>query len=330
FPRERVRTSTLQPRFPLSAFRFPLNHHIHLSRFPSAVEQWNFNEYDVVISTSSAFTHNIITNGKPKHLSYINAPARYLWDRTFDVQKHARHGLFGPLKQRYLQKTFHKLRAWDAECAGRADKLIAASNDVQRRIELYWRRESDVIYPPIDDFWLKKVESGKRKAERYFLIVSTLVPYKQIDIAIDACNKINAPLKIVGEGPDRKRLEQRTNHASQITFLGYQEQESLKELYTNASALLFPGIEDFGIAPLEAMACGTPVISFRAGGPLETIVEGKTGLFFDEQTPQSLADVLQIFNASAFDAELCKAQAQQFSREKFEIQMKQAVSNLML
>lgn len=106
FPRERVRTSTLQPRFPLSAFRFPLNHHIHLSRFPSAVEQWNFNEYDVVISTSSAFTHNIITNGKPKHLSYINAPARYLWDRTFDVQKHARHGLFGPLKQRYLQKHF--------------------------------------------------------------------------------------------------------------------------------------------------------------------------------------------------------------------------------
>jgi hypothetical protein len=151
FPKERIRTSALQPHFPFSTFHFPFNHHLYLSQFPAAVESWDFSEFDVVLSSSSAFVHGIITNSAPKHLCYVQSPARYLWDRSQDVLQRAGSGLLGPLKHRYLSKKFHDLRTWDTEAADRPDTLIAASNEVQRRIELYWRRESDVIYPPIDD-----------------------------------------------------------------------------------------------------------------------------------------------------------------------------------
>ena len=321
FPQERVIEGRKKS---VVSGQWSVNHHHYLRKFPSMVESWDFSEYDLVISTSSAFAHGIITNGAPKHLSYIHAPARYLWDRTFDVQERASRGLLGPLKKAYLQRTFHKLRTWDAEASGRADKLLAASKDVQRRIELYWRKPSDIVYPPIDDFWLKKAESRKQKAEQYFLIVSTLVPYKRIDRAIEACTKLNLPLNIVGEGPDRKHLELMTNDQSLVTFLGYQSKETLKELYTNAQALIIPGEEDFCLTAIEAMACGTPVISYKAGGPLETIIEGETGTFFED----NLEDVLQNFNRSKYSQEACKARAQQFSREKFEKRIREAVATL--
>ncbi len=317
FPKERIRTPSSQvPKFP--------NHHLYLKHFPKMVESWDFSEFDVVISTSSAFVHGIITNGKPKHISCINAPARYLWDRTFDVQERAAKGALGRLKKKYLQRTFHKLRTWDAEASGRADKFLAASKDVQRRIELYWRKPSDVVYPPIDDYWLRQDERLKMKDERYFLIVSTLVPYKRIDRAIKACSKLNLPLKIVGDGPDRKRLERITNHESRITFLGYKSRDELRDLYANAQALIVPGEEDFCLTALEAMACGTPVVSLRAGGPLETIIEGETGTFFEDD----LEEVLQNFDRSKFDSEACRKRAKEFSKSRFEEGIRNAVSKL--
>ena len=320
FPKERVRTSTIKPRL-------GFNHHLYLKKMPRAVEAWDFSEFDLVISTSSAFAHGIITNGKPKHLTYINAPARYLWDRTHDVVERSSKGVLGPIKKYYLQKTFHRLRTWDAEAAARADKVLAASKDVQRGIELYWRRESDVVYPPIDDFWMSKTFGGaNRQHPDYFLIVSTLVPYKRIDIAIEACNALGLHLNVIGEGPDQKRLERMAGPT--IEFYGYCERDHLGDLYADAAALIFPGIEDFGIAPLEAMACGTPVISLRAGGPLETIVEGQTGEFFDEQSAESLIGVLEKFDATKFDPSECKKRAQEFSQERFESQIKEAVSRL--
>lgn len=326
FPKHRVHTPSIPTPYSLLPTPYKYNHHLYLRKFPSMVESWDFSDYDVVLSTSSAFVHNIITNGKPKHLSYINAPARYLWDRTFDVQERAGKGLLGPLKKKYLQRRFHKLREWDSENAGRADKLLAASEDVQRRVELYWRRDSDVVYPPIDDFWLQNAFGNvERETPNYFLIVSTLVQYKQIDIAINACNDLNLHLKIVGEGPDRARLE--CIAGPTIEFYGYRSNDELGDLYADAKALLFPGIEDFGLAPLEAMACGTPVISYRAGGPLETIFEGKTGVFFDEQTPECLADTLQSFDKNTFDPQVCKDRAAEFSRERFEDQIRKHVMN---
>lgn len=336
FPPSRVRTSTLQRRATVSK-----NHHFYLSRFPAAAEAWDFSGYDLVLSSSSAFAHGIITNGKPKHLCYVHSPARYLWDRTHDVLRYAGKGILGPLKRRYLERTFHHLRIWDSEAANRPDMLLAASKEVQRRIQLYWRRDSTVLYPPIDDSWLAKAGSDERvagsnapratryalPATRYFLIVSTLTPYKRIDLAIHACNQAKVKLIIAGDGPDRRRLEKIAG--STITFLGFQTEESLRSLYSNADATLFPGDEDFGLVPLESMACGTPVIAYRSGGALETVMEGTTGSFFEEPTPSSLAHALNQFRTEDFDPIILQKHVATFSRENFQSGIHAAIDHLM-
>lgn len=329
FPKLRVRTSKVQPKpWHLAFGTWPLNHHLYLRKFPSAVENWDFSEFDLVISSSSAFAHGIITNGKPKHISYIHAPARYLWDRTHDVLDRAGKGPLGWLKKWHLSRTFHKLRIWDSESSERADVLLAASKEVQRRIELYWRRESTVIYPPIEDVWLKNPKSDSLSPKSYFFVASTLVPYKRIEFAIAAANELKAPLKIAGDGPDRSRLEKMAG--STVEFLGYQSQKQLMDLYANAKATLFVGDEDFGLVPLESMACGTPVIGFKSGGALETVIEGTTGTFFDEPTSESLARVMQSFDASKFDAETCREQAQKFSRKEFEKNIQAVIHSVFL
>ncbi|TSC57635.1 MAG: glycosyl transferase group 1 [Candidatus Peregrinibacteria bacterium Greene0416_19] len=330
FPRNRVRTSVLQPWI-----RFTTNHHFFLRHFPAAVEAWDFSDFDLVISTSSAFAHGIITNGKPKHLCYVHSPARYLWDRTHDVLGQAGNGLLGPWKRSYLSRTFHKLRIWDSEAADRPDMLLAASKEVQRRIELYWRRESEVVYPPIDDVWFASRPTNgaspgsplRGETEKYFLIVSTLVGYKRIDLAIDACNHLKLPLKIAGEGPARAALESRAGPT--VKFLGYQSIESLRKLYAGAEATIFPGDEDFGLVPVESMACGTPVIAWRGGGALETVLEGKTGAFFGEAAAASLATVLGTLDPSSFDPESCRTQAERFSRASFAAGIRDGVARVM-
>lgn len=335
FPRERVITSNIQrwaSHIPNSQFlilnsQFRYNHHLYLPFFPRAVEAWDFSEFDLVISSSSAFVHGIITNGKPKHLCYVHSPARYLWDRTHDVLEHASHGILGPIRRAYLGHVFHKLRVWDAESADRPDKLLAASKTVQRRIELYWRRESTVLCPPIDDNWLSPIPNTQSLDPRsYFLVVSQLAPYKRIDLAIEACNHLRLPLKIIGSGPDRKRLEKLAGPT--VTFLGYIPEERLPELYQGALATIFPGEEDFGLVPLESMACGTPVIAFRGGGALETVQEKVTGEFFGEPTAASLAQTLQDFDRNRFQEEACHTNARKFSRDTFEQGIRKAVESL--
>ncbi|MDD5103283.1 MAG: glycosyltransferase [Candidatus Peribacteraceae bacterium] len=340
FPKERVRTSGLQNTwFPTPYALLPTpyryNHHLYLKRFPAAVEAWDFSEFDLVISSSSAFAHGIITNGKPKHVSYIHSPARYLWDRTHDVLARAGKGMLGPLRRKFLERTFHRLRVWDSEAADRPDALIAASKEVQRRIELYWRRSSEVIYPPVDDFWFEENPTPYAlrptpyalRPTPYALVVSTLVPYKRIDVAIEACNNLRLPLKIAGTGPDARRLKALAGPT--VEFLGYVSDEELKTLYTGATATLFPGEEDFGLVPVESMACGTPVVALRKGGSLETVLEGKTGAFFDALTPESLAGTLQQCRKKSFDHAACRSRAEEFSRRTFETQMQQAIQNVM-
>ncbi len=346
FPKQRVRTSNLQSATRLGGGRsrsrickllpvsLKYNHHLYLSRFPTAVEAWDFSEFDLVISSSSAFAHNIITNGKPKHLSFVNSPARYLWDRTHDVLDQAGKGLLGPLKRMYLERVFHKLRIWDCESAARADRIIVSSKEVQRRVELYWRRESTVVYPPIDDFWFQEQGMSKEHIREqmqhpdYFLVVSTLVPYKRIDLAIEACNRLGAHLKIVGEGPDRKRLEKLAGPT--IEFFGYRRGDELRDLYTGAKATIVPGDEDFNLVALESMACGTPVIAFGAGGPLETIAEGKTGEFFMDPTSKSLEKVIQKYDQKLYSIDACKARAAEFSRSAFEKNIHAQIDHLMM
>ena len=333
FPTEQIRPAKLPMLYALAPSPFRHNHHLYLRHFPKMVESWDFSGFDLVIGSSSAFAHGIITNGSPKHLCYVHSPARYLWDRTHDVRSKA-----NPLARAYLDRLTYRLRTWDSEAADRPDKLISASAEVQRRIELYWRREADIIHPPLDDFWLTEIANhqspitdkpstaSKANEANYYLIVSTLSRYKNIELAIEACNKTSKKLKIVGEGPDRSRLQKLAGPT--VEFLGYRSNEELKDLYSGASATLFVGDEDFGIVPLESMSCGTPVIGYRKGGALESIDEGETGEFFSEPTADAVADAMQRLEGSTYDAAACKKHAEQFSRERFESAIRSAIDSL--
>lgn len=319
FPASRVRTSRLQ-----KYANFSTNHHLHLNRFPGAAEAWDFSGFDLVISSSSAFAHGIITNGKPKHLCYVHSPARYLWDRTHDVLNQAGRGPLGFFRRRYLEKLFHNLRIWDSEAADRPDLLLAASKTVQRRIELYWRRESSVLYPPIDDFWFTNPQSAIRnsQSDAPYLIVSTLAPYKRIDLAIDACNQLGRTLIIAGEGPDLRRLKSLAG--STVTFSGYKEGDELRALYATARAVIFPGEEDFGLVPLESLACGTPVIAYGKGGALETL-DASAAEFFPEPTALSLIEAIRNFEKREWNPAALRARAQNFSTQTFRTGIEAAV-----
>jgi glycosyltransferase involved in cell wall biosynthesis len=314
FPRNRVRFSRLQKFAFLST-----NHHLYLRMFPKAIESWDFSGYDLVISFSSAFAHGIKTSKKTKHLCYVNSPARYLWDRTFDVQSR-----MNPVERCYADRTFHTLRQWDAEAAERGDKLLAASKEVQRRIELYWRRESDVLYPPVD---VNSFPLNEKNRKNYYVIASTLVPYKRIDIAIASCSRHGKHLKVIGDGPARKSLEKMAGKS--VEFLGYVSEDQLREELRNARAFILPGEEDFAIAPIEAMACGTPVIAYGKGGALETIQDGVTGVFFPESDSESLSDAIERFKGMRFDPHACRKRAQEFSQERFEERIRNAIDLLM-
>lgn len=330
FPKNRVRTSCLQGKakllshYPFSIFHSSFDHHLFLSRLPDAVEEWDFSEFDLVLSSSSAFVHGIITNSSPRHLCYVHSPARYLWDRTHDVLARAGTELLGPLKRTYLPRLFHRLRIWDSETADRPDALIAASKEVQRRIELYWRRDSEVIHPPIDDYWLQ--QCPWQATRNYYLIVSQLAPYKRLDLAIRACNDRKSRLIIAGEGPARRSLE--AIAGSTVRFVGYRTDHELRDLYAGAIATLFPGAEDFGLVPLESLACGTPVIAFRRGGATETLTN-ETAEFFDTHDADSLADAMRRFEARQWRQEYCRMRAREFSKKRFIDAMHKSIAALM-
>lgn len=327
FPASRVISARLPTPYNLLPTPYRYNHHLLLSAFPEAAEQWDFSQFDLVLSFSSAFVHGIITNNEPRHFCYVHSPARYLWDRTHDVLEQAGKGPLGFAKRWHLERQFHKLRIWDAESAARPDALLAASKEVQRRIELYWRRESDVLYPPVDDFWLEhEFRPGAMEHSDYYLIVSSLVRYKRIDLAIEACEKAGKHLKIVGTGPDMNRLKKLAG--PQTEFYGYRENDELRDLYAGARATLFPGEEDFGLVPLESFACGTPVIAYRAGGALETMIEGETGEFFTEATHDSLLQAMQKHEQKTYSKEKLHARAKEFSQEKFERSLREIIETM--
>jgi glycosyltransferase involved in cell wall biosynthesis len=318
FPRERVRTSNVQRATVIST-----NHHLYLPFFPRAVEAWDFSEFDLVISSSTAFAHGIRTVPKTKHLCYVHSPARYLWDQTNDVLERAGRGFLGTMKRKYLQCAFHALRLWDSEVAFRPDRIIANSRAVQRRIELYWRRESEVIYPPVE---LSDIALSDRPRENFYVVASTLTPYKRIDLAVEACERLGRRLLIIGEGPAQGKLRKLAK--ARTEFLGYRPREELIALIARARAFLFPGEDDFGIAPIEAMAAGTPVIAYQGGGVTETIREGVTGEFFSEPTAESLIETMKKFESKSYSAETCREQADNFTRENFEKGVWEAVNAL--
>lgn len=283
----------------------------YLFLYPFAFSSFDLSEYDVILSSSSAFAKGVRKRPGQVHVCYCYTPMRFVW-RYDDYIKH--EPLPGWLK-RLLPVLMGPLKNWDLKTAGRVDHFIAISRLIAERISEIYHRESDIIYPPVDcDLFQPAERSGD-----YFLVLSRLNAYKRIDIVIEAFNRLALPLKIVGEGPDRQRLQQKS--LPNVEFLGRLSDLALKQMVGECRGLIFPGEEDFGIVPVEAMAAGRPVIAFRGGGALETIVEGESGLFFDEPTPESLVKAVEKFQRLTFDPRTVRAQALKFDRKIFKQRM---------
>src|SRR3989338_3476178 len=304
-----IRTSFLQ-RFPLATKKYQW----YISLMPTATEHYDLREFDVVISSTSAFAKGIITRPSAIHICYCHTPTRYLWT---DTQSYIRELRVPNFVKAMLPPVLSKLRMWDELAAHRVDHFVANSQTVSDRIKKYYRRDSEVIYPPVatNNFHISP------KPKTYFLTGGRLVAYKRFDMVVDACNKTGITLKIFGSGPVEKELRKRAK--SNIEFLGRVSEKEQRELYANAKAFIHPQEEDFGITPVEAMASGTPVIAYRKGGAVETVVEGLSGEFFDEQSWEELADHLIRFDASKYDAHKIKAHAEKFNEEKFVEKMRE-------
>lgn len=280
-----------------------------LPLYPLAFESFDFSSYDLVISSSSRFAHGIITGPNTLHVCYMNSPARFLWEGR------GYWGDRGDLGEGLTSPISSVMRMWDWAASQRVDCFIANSNYTAARIRKYYGRESTVIYPFVDGVFLESRAKSLESRGSFFLVVSRLVPWKRIDLAVSACTALNLPLKIVGVGPDLGRL--RKVAGISVEFLGRVSDNQLVDLYADAKALIFTQKEDFGMTAVEAMACGTPVVAYKAGGAMETVVPGKTGEFFGKQTIDSLAGVLGSFDRAKYSVENCRAQAEKFSKERF-------------
>lgn len=317
FPKEKIKTSFLQnyPSFIRKRHRF-LTH-----MMPRAIEEMDFSEYDVVISSSSAYSHAIITPVETNHICYCHSPMRYAWDWTNEYRK---ENSISGLKTILYAPLLKSLREWDRVSSDRANLYIANSQNVQGRLKKYYDQNSQIIYPPVDVNRFR----AKEGHSNYFLIVSTLTPYKKIDLAIQLFNKLGRQLVIIGDGPQRKYLE--SIAADNIDFLGFKDDDTVREYMQNCRALIFPGEEDFGITPVEAMACGKPVLAFGKGGCTETVISGKTGEFFFENTVESMEDGLArlLYNEKFYKPHTIRRHSMSFSTEEFERKMKHLIKKL--
>jgi len=280
----------------------------YLPLFPLAIELFDFQEYDMVISSSHCAAKGAIPGPDALHICYIHSPMRYAWNQYFSYFSSDRLGFMSRL---IIPGKIHKLRIWDESSTHRVDHFIANSRTVAQRVKKYYRRDADIMHPPVDtDFFVPG-----EKRQNYFLIVSALVPYKKIDMAIDAFNQKGLPLKIVGVGPDYRKLRKMAK--ANVQFLGSLPGVDLRQIYQEARALIMPGEEDFGINSLESQACGVPVIALGRGGATETVIPGDTGLLFDAPNVPGLAAALDKFQDFSFNKTTIRTNALKFSRSSF-------------
>lgn len=306
---ERYRSWDIRPSF---LNRLPLikrRHQPFLPLYPLAFESFDLRGYDVVLSLTSAFGHGVITPAETRHICYCLTPARFLWNYHAYIE---REGV-GRLTQWALRPFLKALRQWDRLAADRVDEFVAISRTVQARIRKTYRREARIIYPPVET----SLATGRAEPEDYYLIVSRLIPYKRIDLAVQAFNRLGLPLRIIGDGRDRAALQAMAR--PNIQFLGYVSDDGqVRQQMAHCRAFIFPGEEDFGIAPLEAMAAGRPVIAYAAGGALDTLDEGRTGVFFRQPTPEALMQAVRELEALSFDGEAIRRHAQTFGVARFQ------------
>lgn len=299
---------------------------------PQAIESFDLSEYDLIISSSHAVAKGVITSAEQTHISYVHSPTRYAWD--FMHQYLRESNLNKGIKGFIAQNLLHKFRIWDYRTANGVDVFIANSKYIGRRIWKVYRRESEVIYPPAD------IESFEYRDDKddFFLTASRMVPYKRIDLIASAFVEMpDKKLKIIGDGPEMYKVKEIAENAPNIEIMGYQETDVLRDHMQRAKAFVFAAEEDFGIIPVEAQACGTPVIAFGAGGALETVIgyeedpEHATGLFFGAQTTQSLIRSVQKFDeiSGSIKYKNCRINAEKFSPESFRSQLKAIVEREM-
>lgn len=286
----------------------------YLGFMPLAVEFFDLREYDLIISDTSSFAKGVISSPESLHICYCHTPTRYLWS---DTHQYINELKFNRFFKKLISMKLSSLRQWDYAAAARVDHFIANSKTVKRRIEKYYRRDSVVIYPPVetDTFYIEK----NRPEEKYFLIGCRLAPYKRVDIVIEAFKKLGSgyKLKVFGDGVDLKRLEKIADQAPNIEFLGRVSDEERARLYASAEAFINPQEEDFGITVVESMASGRPVIAYAKGGATETVIESETGVFFNEQSSEAIYQVVKNFKADSFNPERIKNWAENFSVDNF-------------
>jgi len=329
FKGKKIHTSFLQkfPRFLRRRYKWLLPF------FPVAPETFDLRDYDLILSSSGAWSKGIITRLNTIHIAYLHSTMRFVWDNNEEYLAQQKKSF---ILNFFIRKILNYIRIWDKVAADRPDYIISNSKYTQERVKKYYEKESVVIYPPAyaeassianaiadksagkpatQESGIRNYESGKRG--EYFLVVSRLSPYKKIDAVIEAFNKLKLPLKIVGEGEQKKYLEKIAG--SNVKILGWQSDENLRKIYAGARAFIFAGVDDFGIAPVEAMSWGLPVLAIRCGGVKETVIEGQTGEFFDEARPESIIDGVRKFeeNEEKYDKEFIKNRAMEFSKERF-------------
>lgn len=309
-----IHTSFMQ-RLPFIRSRYQW----YLPLMPAATESLDLSEFDVVLSSVSAFAKGVITREDALHICYCHTPTRYLWSDTHSyIQELAMPQVIKSL----LPILLSRLRVWDKQAADRVDFFIGNSETVRRRIKKYYGRDSELLAPPV----ATERFSISDQPKNYFLTGGRLVAYKRYDLVVEACNQTGLPLKIFGSGPIAKSLQKIAK--SNIEFLGAVSDEEQAKLYAGAKAFIHPQVEDFGITPVESMACGRPVIAYRAGGATETVIEGLSGEFFDEQSWEEIADQLIRFQESDYDPIRIRAHAQNFSTQVFKNQIRNLVEKL--
>jgi glycosyltransferase involved in cell wall biosynthesis len=311
--RHPIRTSLVQ-YLPQATTKYPR----YLPLFPFAIEQMSLDPYDLVISSSHCVAKSVVVPGRAVHVCYCHSPMRYAWDQ-FDAY-------FGPERvghaaSRWLYRpVLSRLARWDASTSARVHRFVANSSHVAARIGRYYNRQATIVYPPVDTAFYHPADVAPQS---HFLIVSALVPYKRIDLAIAACEQVGAALRIVGDGPERARLARRAGPG--VTFLGWRSSGEIREEYHRAAAVIMPGEEDFGLVPLEAQACGRPTVALARGGAMETVKDGETGVLFDDSSVPSLARALERVRTIAFDRDVLRRHAEQFARDRHVEGMREVV-----
>lgn len=314
-PKEKLTHSFIQ-NLPFAEKRY----RNYLPLFPLAIEQLDVSNYDLIISSSHAVAKGVLTNANQIHICYCYTPMRYIWDLYHHYIKSA--GLDRGLKGKMAKTILHYLRTWDLSTVNRVDHFIAISNYIAKRIERVYNRKSTVIYPPVD---VDKFTLCTNK-EDYYVAASRLVSYKKIDLIVEAFSFMpDKKLVVVGDGPDFKKIKQKAT--KNVELLGYQPSDSLKNILQKARAFIFAADEDFGILPIEAQACGTPIIAYGRGGATETVLNGETGIFFSEQSVESVCGAIKKFENSRdnFNPEIIRKNAEKFSRVRFEKEFKSFV-----